>query len=335
MGYIWYWLSTKAYFILVHLLAPFNRRAKLLSKAQKNALTALKQTTFSNTDFVVWFHVSSLGEFEQGKPIMLALKNAKPNLKLVVSFFSPSGYSAAEKDPIIDKILYLPFESKKNAETFIQCIKPSLAIWVKYDFWHEYLSALKQNSIPVFLVSAQFRPNQIFFKKWAFFQRSTLQLFTHIFCQNQSSLQLLKSFGLNQCSVSGDNRYDRVKEYANKLEEIPFIDAFIESKPCLILGSSYAVEEDMLLHCLPQLSNVKIIIAPHFVDENRLQEIESKFGASCVRFKQLNEQTLYNNYSVLLIDRIGLLARLYRYGTLALVGGGFWENGLHNSLEHC
>lgn len=335
MGYFWYWFSTKAYFLLVHILAPFNKRARLLSSAQKNALEAIKQIKFKDEDFVIWFHVASLGEYEQGKPIMLALKQAQQNVKIAVSFFSPSGYNAAQNDPIIDAIFYLPFETKKNAKIIVNQIKPRFAIWVKYDFWYEYLNALHQNSIPVFLVSAQFRPNQIFFKKWAYFQRSVLHKFTHIFCQNASSQQLLNQFGLNQNSLSGDNRYDRVKEYASKLEEIPFVKDFLENKPCIILGSSYSIEEDMLQQCLPLNKECKIIIAPHFVDEKHLQEIESKFGDTCIRFKQLSAQTEYSKYNVLLIDRIGLLARLYRYGYLAFVGGGFWENGLHNSLEPC
>jgi 3-deoxy-D-manno-octulosonic-acid transferase len=336
LGYGWYVLSTQAYFFLVKLLAPFHKRAKLLAQAQKESWQILHQANIQKSDYTIWFHVSSLGEFEQGKPIMIALKQLKPEAKIVVSFFSPSGFLAKQNDAAVDTFLYLPFESKSTAQKWVQALQPNLAIWVKYDFWHQYLAALHQQNIPVFLVAAQFRASQVYFKPWAVFQRSTLQLFTHIFCQNKASQVLLGKFGLNQNSLSGDNRYDRVKDYAHKQENIALIDYFKQGKTTLILGSSYAEEEALLAHFLGSEKNsFKTIIAPHFIAENRLLEIEQTFPNSCIRYSQLTENTTVDDKPILIMDNMGYLARLYRYADLALVGGGFWENGLHNTLEPC
>ena len=336
LGYGWYLVGTQLYFLLVRLIAPFNNRAKLLVKAQTQAWKLIENIPNRATDFTIWFHVSSLGEFEQGKPLMIALKKAKPDCKIIVSFFSPSGFLAKQKDPSADHIVYLPFESKKNAQRWVQSIQPKLAVWVKYDFWHNYLLEINKRQIPVFLIAAQFRPTQIYFKKWALFQRSTLQLFTHIFCQNLRSQNLLNQFQLTQNSLSGDNRYDRVKDYALNLENIPFIEAFKENTCTLILGSSYIQEERLLAQFLATSTvHCKAIIAPHFTDETRITEIEKNFKNTAIRYSQVSDQTVWKNYRVLIIDSIGLLARLYRYGDLAFVGGGFWENGLHNALEPC
>jgi len=336
LGYGWYVLSTQAYFLLVKLLAPFHNRAKLLAQAQKKSWQLLQQANIQKSDYTIWFHVSSLGEFEQGKPIMIALKQLKPEAKIVVSFFSPSGFLAKQNDAAVDTFLYLPFESKSTAQKWVQAIQPNLALWVKYDFWHQYLAALHQQNIPVFLVAAQFRASQVYFKPWAVFQRSTLQLFNHIFCQNKASQVLLGKFGLNQNSLSGDNRYDRVKDYAHQQESIALIDYFKQSKTTLILGSSYTEEEALLAHFLgSEKTSFKTIIAPHFIAENRLLEIEKTFPNSCIRYSQLKENTNVNDKPILIMDNIGYLARLYRYADLALVGGGFWENGLHNTLEPC
>ena len=336
LGYISYVFGTQAYFLLVKFIAPYNKRAKLLIEAQHKAWQLIDKIPHQASDYTIWFHVSSLGEFEQGKPLMIALKEAMPPCKIIVSFFSPSGFLAKEKDSSADYIIYLPFESKKNAQRFIQTIQPKLAIWVKYDFWHQYLYELNQQHIPVFLIAAQFRAKQVFFKKWAVFQRSTLAMFTHIFCQNQSSQNLLNQFNITQHSLSGDNRYDRVKDYASKLEDIPYIEAFKNNTSTLILGSSYKEEESLLAYSLFKLSDpLKIIIAPHFVDEKRLAEIEENFPHKTIRYSKVSDQTNFQEYTILIMDSIGFLARLYRYGDLALVGGGFWENGLHNSLEPC
>lgn len=336
LGYFWYSLTTQSYFVLVKILAPFNERAKLLAQAQQKAWPLLHQANLNPADFTIWFHVSSLGEFEQGKPLMVALKQAKPECKIVVSFFSPSGFLAKQNDPAVDTFLYLPFESKKNAAAWVQVIKPKIAVWVKYDFWHHYLQALHNQNIPIFLIAAQFRPQQIFFKKGAVFQRSTLALFTHIFCQNKNTQSLLNSFGLNLNSLSGDNRYDRVKDYAAKLESIPFITEFTDHKTTLILGSSYNQEENLLAQFLgSNNSDFKTIIAPHYVNEKHLTEIEKTFLNQTIRYSLVSAQTEWQKYNILILDSIGNLARLYRYGDLAFIGGGFWENGLHNSLEPC
>jgi 3-deoxy-D-manno-octulosonic-acid transferase len=334
LGYFWYVISTQAYFLLVKIVAPINQRARKLVLGQKALLSHIKQSEASKSSNNIWFHVSSLGEFEQGRPLMEALKAKLPNHRIVVTFFSPSGYEAKINDPIADAVYYLPFESKNNAQELINILQPKMAFWVKYDFWYQYLIELKNKQIPVFLIAAQFRLNQIFFNPLASFHASILHLFNFIFCQTHLSEELLSKIGQTNHLFTGDNRYDRVIQNTQNIEEIAFITNFQNNETTLIVGSSYQTEEQMIQYAIQQQTPAfKCIIAPHFVDEDRIKEIEKLFGKQAIRYSQINKESNLSSYKILIIDCIGLLSRLYKYGHLAFVGGGFWENGLHNSLE--
>lgn len=334
LGKLSYLLSTQAYFLIVKILAPFNKRAQLLYNGQKGLLKKFEDFAIGNTKQSIWFHVASMGEFEQGKPIMEALKKEYPECKLVVTFFSPSGFENRKNDPICDAVFYLPFESKRNAELVVNCLNPIMAIWIKYDFWFEYLNALTHKNIPVYLCAARFRKDQIFFKTSGNFQRSILKQFNYIFCQNESSKVLLNAIGIFNCSVSGDNRYDRVYQTVQHSEHLPIIEKFKGTDFLLIAGSSYEQEESFLEFAFLKLSkSFKIIFAPHFVESKQINSIENRFANDCIKYSECSIETNFSNKKILIIDSIGLLAKAYRYGDAAFIGGGFQENGLHNTLE--
>lgn len=334
LGKISYLLSTQAYFLIVKLLAPFNNRAQLLFNGQKGLLKKYEDFAKGNIKKSIWFHVASLGEFEQGRPIMEGLKKEYPECNLVVTFFSPSGYESRKNDPICDATFYLPFENKSNAEWVVKCLNPKMAIWIKYDFWFAYLNELKNKNIPLYLCAAKFRKNQLFFKPSGNFQRQILKQFNYIFCQNESSKALLNSIGITNCSVSGDNRYDRVYQTVQHSEHLPIIEKFKGTDFLLIAGSSYELEEGFLEFAFLKLNkSFKIIFAPHFVEPKQINSIESRFGIECIKYSECSIETNFYDKKVLIIDSIGLLAKVYRYGDAAFIGGGFQENGLHNTLE--
>lgn len=334
LGYFIYFISTRSYFFIIRCLAPFHKRAKQLWYGQQSALKQMLSEASENPSPSIWFHVSSLGEFEQGKPIMEALKKKYPSYRLIVTFFSPSGYEARSKNSIADATYYLPFESKSVAIKVVQLLNPSLVIFVKYDLWFNYLQALKSKKIPTILISALFRENQRFFKANALFQRSLLQHFNFIFCQNKASTELLNSIQFTNHLVSGDTRYDRVSQHLTQAVKIPEIDLFKNNQFLLLAGSSYAIEEALLLKANAFGSNRKLIIAPHFTAPARVNEILMRFEPNAVTLTDLLENPdAHSNKKVLIIDRIGWLANLYQYADAAFIGGGFKENGLHNILE--
>ncbi|MCF8254001.1 MAG: hypothetical protein K9I36_00810 [Bacteroidia bacterium] len=334
LGKLLYSIGTNSYFTLVKAISPFNIRANKLCKGQVGLNQKIAENEAKFTEKSIWFHVSSLGEFEQGKPVMEALKKSYPQYRLVATFFSPSGYESKLNDSICDAVYYLPFESKTNADWLIETLKPAMAFWVKYDFWYYYLQALENKKIPVFLLAAQFRSNQIFFKPIGAFHQEMLHYFSFIFNQNQHSEDLLKTIGIKQQMVTGDNRYDRVIQITQSLGDIPYINEFKQQELTIVAGSSYVNEETFLAKALIGLNlKCKLIIAPHFVEDERIASIEKIFEGKCIRYSQLNTSTPLQNFQVLILDGMGLLARTYRYADAAFIGGGYWENGLHNSLE--
>jgi 3-deoxy-D-manno-octulosonic-acid transferase len=333
LGYFIYTLSTKFYFLIVRSISPFNTRARDLWKGQKQSLAKILEVAKDNAKPSIWFHVSSLGEFEQGKPVLEALKRKYPSYKLIVTFFSPSGYNARRKNDITDEVYYLPFESAKTAQQIVTAFNPTLAVFVKYDLWYHYLKTLRENNIPTLLISALFRPRQRYFKPNAPFQRSLLEQFTFIFCQNQSSAELLNSINYSKHLVSGDTRFDRVTQNLNQAIPVQIIDQFKKDNFLLLIGSSYHIEEQMLAEASIG-SNRKIIIAPHFTNNQRIEEIVNRFEPNAVSLQDfLETPDAHEHKKVLVIDRIGWLANLYQYADLAFIGGGFKENGLHNILE--
>jgi 3-deoxy-D-manno-octulosonic-acid transferase len=334
-GLLIYLISTRSYFFLIRCLSPFHKRAKALWLGQKSALNAMRNNATENPQPSIWLHVSSLGEYEQGKPILEALKKRYPSYRIVITFFSPSGYQARYKNELADATYYLPFESAKIAADLVQIINPILVIFVKYDLWYNYLKALQSKGIPVILIAALFRENQRFFKKNAVFQRNLLNYFNFIFCQDQNSGNLLEKFGFNNYLISGDTRYDRVSQHLTQTIKIKEIEAFKNKHFLVLVGSSYSIEEQLLSDSDTALgSNRKLIIAPHFTDASRVNEILKRFEPNAVSLKDLLENPEQNSHKkVLVIDRIGWLANLYQYADAAFIGGGYKENGLHNILE--
>ena len=296
-------------------------------------------------------HASSLGEFEQGRPVLEHLRKQYPSYLYVITFFSPSGYDVAKNYKGADHIFYLPFDSPSHARQLLDIFNPSLVLWVKYDYWFYYLNEIKERGIPVLLISGIFRRDQAFFKWYGNINRKMLRCITHFFVQTEQSQELLQSIGISQVSVGGDTRFDRVIEIAegSARMDVPGIDAFCNGKPVMVAGSTWQEDDEELDHFANTHPEIKFIVAPHNIDEPRLQEVEKLYKHS-VRYsvwhsvKTSAESGMMYSYTqsnsnsrlvpnVLVIDNIGLLSRLYRYATITWVGGGFGDDGVHNVLE--
>jgi 3-deoxy-D-manno-octulosonic-acid transferase len=290
-------------------------------------------------------HCASLGEFEQGRPLLEALKAKDPGQKIVLTFFSPSGYEVMKDYKGADHIFYLPMDAPSNAKRFLDAVNPSLVLWVKYEYWYHYLSALKQRNIPTVLVSGIFRQHQPFFAWYGEIWRKMLATFTHFFVQNEESKKLLATLGFtNNVSTNGDTRFDRVLEIAEKFEPVPHIAEFCEDSPVLVAGSTWEEDEIELLHFVNVHPNMKFIIAPHEIDEENLKDVKEEFPNSIFYSELINNEHQTPNSprgpmgkpktpNILIIDNIGMLSRLYKYATIAYVGGGFGGDGVHNVLE--
>ena len=280
----------------------------------------------------IWIHAASLGEFEQGRPVIEKIKADYPDYMIVVTFFSPSGYEIRKDYPGAEYIFYLPMDTALNAKTFISMVKPVAAIFIKYEFWYNYLSLLHRKKIPVYLCSAIFRPNQAFFKFYGGWYRKILKYYDFLFVQTQKSVELLHSIGITNVMVTGDTRFDRVYSIATNAREILEIEKFVNGKPCLIAGSSW--EPDEAIFCRYLLENtkgIKAIIAPHEIHESHIRSIEKLLPGKTVRYSIWKENQ-QGDFSFMIIDNIGMLSSLYRYGQVAYIGGGFGK-GIHNILE--
>ena len=321
------------------MLSPFNEKANRWLSGRKNIFQSLQVLT-TKKGKTIWFHCASLGEFEQARPLLESISRQYPNYAILLSFFSPSGYEIRKDYKGADCVIYLPLDSTGNAKKILDMVQPSLVVWIKYEYWHFYLQQIKQRNIPLLLVSGIFRPEQPFFKSWGSFHRKMLSCFTYLFVQNQDSKKLLGSIGFSEnVTVSGDTRFDRVIEIADQSENIPIIEKFIEGCSVIVAGSTWKEDEEELDHFANTHPEIKFIIAPHEIDEEHLKDIEQLFHHT-IRYSKLNEGSLptpANNQqpvsNVLIIDNIGLLARLYKYATIAYVGGGFGNDGVHNVLE--
>lgn len=334
LGYWLYSLGVNSFFALLKIVALFNERAQLFVKGRKNLISHITQTLHHDSRKSIWFHVASLGEFEQARPVIEQLKLLYPNHKFIITIFSPSGYEPLKNDTVADYIFYLPKDSKKNAAQLFQLFNPSMAFWVKYDFWFHYLNILKNNKIPVFLIDASLNSKQLYFKNYAIFYRKLLGVFDFIFTQNETSTKLLNSIQINQVETTGDTRFDRVYNALQQTENLPLIEEFKGNDLLLVIGSSYQLEEEILANFLrnsPPIS-YKLILAPHFINEERLIEIEKIFPEKVIRYSQINATNI-TNYQTLIIDNIGMLSKIYKYADISFVGGGFKEKGLHNILE--
>lgn len=322
-----YQLTIYAYYWGIQLASLWNGKARQWSTGRK-VFPVLKNTTPS-----IWMHCASLGEFEQGRPILEQIKKKYPQYPIVVSFFSPSGYEVRKNYTEANQVIYLPIDTPKNAKKLIAQINPRIVLWIKNEFWHFYLSELKKKNIPVLLIAAKFNRHQPFFKWYGSFWRSVLNNFQHIFVQNQESLQLLSGINYQKnISISGDPRFDRVFKITQDCQSVEGIKKFINEQICLVAGSTWQEDERLLQSYFSLQKDIKLIIAPHEIHAANLQRILKDFDQSILYSDWIkNHQT--NDFKVLIIDNIGMLAQLYQYAAVAYVGGAFRKKGLHNILE--
>ncbi|MDX1940109.1 MAG: glycosyltransferase N-terminal domain-containing protein [Saprospiraceae bacterium] len=331
-----YNIGIKLYHFYIQFASLFNPKAKLWVAGRKSWQTRYAQDwqqINSKNAPIVWVHCASLGEFEQGRPVIEALKKENPAVKIILTFFSPSGYEIRKNYPSADYICYLPIDSKANARIFIELFQPTLAIFVKYEFWTHYLYTLERQGIPILLISAIFREHQLFFKSYGKLFRDLLPRFWHIFLQNQASAALLESLNLHNFSVAGDTRIDRVAQIAIEAPTFPIVDSFAKNACILVAGSTWPPDEAILLPFINENlpADWKLIIAPHQINEQHLQQIEQGLEKEIIRYSQATTE-IAEKVKVLLIDNIGMLSALYRYGRIAYIGGGFGA-GIHNTLE--
>ena len=318
---------------LVRLIAPFHKKAGLITKGHVQTYEILKKQIDPSSKYV-WFHVASLGEYEQAQPMMEIIKREKPDYKILLSFFSPSGYEVQKNNEIADVVCYLPFDKKKNVNEFLDLVNPTIAIFVKYEFWYHYIHQLYLRKIPIYLTSAVFRPNQLFFKPWGDVYKKILKYYTEIFVQDKASKRLLLEHGIKHVTVMGDTRMDRVVKIKEEALSLPVVEKFATLKnnqAVLVAGSSWPEDENILINYFNKHAYLKLIIAPHLIDEPHLKQIESKLRRPFVRFSDASELNILD-FDCLIIDNFGLLSSVYRHGEIAYIGGGFGA-GIHNLLE--
>lgn len=335
-----YDIGTGLYHFGIRVAAPFLPKAKQWLDGRRGLWQRLEAKR-SGLRGCLWMHCASVGEFEQGRPVLEAIKKERPELPVLLTFFSPSGYEARKDLPLATHVEYLPPDGSTNAERLVNLIEPRAAIFIKYEFWYHHLMALRKAGVPTFLVSAIFRPGQTFFKWFGGTYRAMLRSYEHLFVQDDASRDLLVSIGVTNAAVSGDTRFDRVSEIAKANDELPVAAGFKGSGPLLIGGSTWPKEEALLLEAFSTMARVpKCMIVPHELNEDHLAAIESAFPKPLARWSELEGTTRENIASVigiepggtLLVDRMGFLARLYKYGSIAVIGGGFGD-GIHSLLE--
>jgi 3-deoxy-D-manno-octulosonic-acid transferase len=329
-----YNLALRAYALLLQLVASFAPKAAKWVAGREGLLPHIQQALRHETAPLVWFHCASLGEFEQGRPLMEAFAQEHPQFKIVLTFFSPSGYEVRKNWPGAHYVFYLPLDTAANARTFLDAVQPRLAVFVKYEFWYHFLTGLQRRRVPVVCVAAIFRPQQVFFKPWGAFFRKILSRFTHIFTQNQASVELLRSIGIRQASVAGDTRFDTVVRTAlASPKPLPVVEAFVaDGAPVFIVGSNWPEDLPALTPLLRQYqAEMRFIFAPHEITETNLSLVEAALPGQVMRYSKATPATVAQA-RVLLMDNVGLLSQLYRFGTYAYIGGAFGK-GLHNTLE--
>ena len=315
------------YRIILRFLALFNRKIDTMLKGQKRCFDVLK--TIPSNEKIVWFHCASLGEFEQGRPLIERLKETNPEYKVLLSFYSPSGFEIRKDYSFADWVVYLPDDSESNAKRFVSLVNPYMTFFVKYEFWYNYLIALKGRR--VFQVSLIMRPSQYFFKPYGKWFAKRLDVFEHFFVQNEQTKDLLNSIGYKNVTISGDTRFDRVIQISRNTKSFPEIEKFFsKDKKTLLAGSSWEADETIIASAFKQRNDLKLIIAPHLVDKNHIASIQNLFPDS-VLYSEVKTNDL-SKYSVLIIDCIGILSSLYKYCDIAYIGGGFGA-GIHNTLE--
>ncbi len=332
-----YSISIRSYPAVLRLAAPFHAKARRWLTGQQGLLDRIDNTLNHTTDTrpIVWFHAASLGEFEQGRPVMEAFRDAYPHYSILLTFFSPSGYEVRRDYVGADYVFYLPIDTPANARRFVQVVKPSLVFFIKYEFWANYLHELHQANIPVLSFSAIFRPNQLFFKSYGGFYRQLLQQFNHLLVQNQESVDLLESIGITDVTLAGDTRFDRVAQTVATVRAIPVAEAFKNGQPLLVVGSAWPLDMDVLIPFVNQFTQpLKVIVAPHEIDADTIADWQKRLIHSSARYSTVDPTDLSGlaDTAVLFVDNVGMLSSLYQYGEFAFIGGAFRE-GLHNILE--
>lgn len=314
------------------LVAVFSPKIKLFVEGRKAVFPTLEQK-IKPSDKTIWFHAASLGEYEQGLPVIEKIKEKLPSHKIVVTFFSPSGYEVRKNNTVADVTVYLPLDTKKNAKQFLSLVHPELVFFIKYEYWLNYLSELKDLNTPTYLISGIFRENQMFFKWYGGFYRKALETFTYFFVQNENSKKLLRQLGKANVAVSGDTRFDRVAAILEKDNSLDFISQFKNDTLTIVVGSSWPKDEALLVDFINSNAyKVKFIIAPHNIKAEQIQQLKNSITKKTVLFSERNDKNLAE-YDVFIIDTIGILTKIYSYADIAYVGGGFGNPGVHNVLE--
>ena len=317
---------------LLSIVALFNQKIKLFVGGRK--ATFDKLAVFSSEDKVVWFHAASLGEFEQGRPIIERIKKEFPSYKILLTFFSPSGYEIRKDYKLADVVCYLPMDSRRNVKRFLDLVNPVMAIFIKYEFWPNYLKGLQQRNISTILVSGIFRKNQIFFKPFGGFMKKSLKAFDHFFVQDQTSKDLLNTINQNNVSISGDTRFDRVYEILQQDNELGYISEFKNNQYTVVAGSTWKEGEELLVNYINNSAsdNEKFIIAPHNMNTKDIDELRKSISKNVVLFSEKKGKQL-SDFDVFIVDTIGVLTKIYSVADVAYVGGGLTKNGVHNILE--
>lgn len=312
--------------------AWFSPKLKLFVDGRKNVLPILAQK-IKPSDKTIWFHAASLGEYEQGLPVIEKIREQYRNHKIIVTFFSPSGYEVRKNNTVADLTVYLPLDTRSNAKNFIKAAHPDLVFFIKYEYWPNYLNELKNQKIPTYLISGIFRKNQVFFKWYGRFYRKALDAFSHFFVQNASSKELLAKLHKTNVTVSGDTRFDRVASILEKNNTLDFISRFKGDALAVVVGSSWPKDEELLVSYVNSVdSRTKFIIAPHNIKPDQISQLKNAFSKNVVLFSEKDTVDL-SHYSVFIIDTIGILTKIYSYADIAYVGGGFGNPGVHNILE--
>jgi len=326
-----YKLGIQIYFLLVLIASIFNFKARRWLKGRRFLWKRLK-LGIDNSKDVYWFHCSSLGEFEQGRPLIEEFRKRTPEAFILLTFFSPSGFDLRKNYQIADLVSYLPLDTGLNAWRFINLVKPKAVYFIKYEFWYYFLRTLFKKKIPIYLVSARFRSDQMFFKWYAFWYKKFLRFFTHFFVQDDQSVKLLKEAGFHNVALSGDTRFDRVYQLSKNSRDYPGIELFKQNKSVMIAGSTWEKDDEIIIQFINQCSeDYKFILAPHEINKKKIYSLLSQIEGSVVRFTDA-DKSFFPKAKVMIIDTIGHLSSVYKYGDVAYIGGGFGK-GIHNILE--
>jgi 3-deoxy-D-manno-octulosonic-acid transferase len=335
MLFIYNLIVVLADFIL-KIVALFSKKIKLFVEGRKSVFKIVSNK-IKAYDKTIWFHAASLGEYEQGLPVMERMKSRFPNHLIVLTFFSPSGYEVRKNNTIADVTVYLPLDTKSNVDRFLKLVRPDMAFFIKYEYWPNYLNALKNKEIPTYLISGIFREKQVFFKWYGGFYRKALDAFDHFFVQNSNSKELLLQLGKTNVTVSGDTRFDRVTAILNQNNQLDFIEEFKNNTLTVVVGSSWPKDETLLANYINSSNNVKFIIAPHNINNDQIADLQNQISKKVVLFSSINLSEIGTSkladYDVFIIDTIGILTKIYSYADIVYVGGGFGNPGVHNILE--